>query len=158
MRPTVIKPQIWQRWREAHRLVLLAAFEDSTTGMRVKEFCQRLSRELGSDCQLIEHVWLFNTFRLRELQEIAAEEASASDLVIISTYRAGTLPDEVKGWIDLWLQQRASQPAILLTLLDTDYEGASKAVEAYLQKAARRGSMEFLVGSGEVPDVRWPSR
>ena len=131
--------------------------------MRVKEFRQRLSRELGSDCQLIEHVWLFNTFRLRELQEIAAEEASASDLVIISTYRAGTLPDEVKGWIDLWLQQRASQPAILLTLLDTDYEGASNAVEAYLQKAARQGSMEFLVGSGRRRtsagrrgELRWP--
>jgi hypothetical protein len=154
MGPTLIKPQVWQRWREAHRMVLLAAFEDSATGTRVKEFCQGLSRDLGSDCRVIEHVWLFNTLRLRELQEIAAEEASASDLVIISAHRAGSLPEEVKGWIDLWLRQRARHPAVLLALLDPNYEGASHAVEAYLQKVAGRGGMEFLVGSAEGPDGR----
>ena len=67
-------PQVWQRWKEAKRLALLAIFEDSVTGMRVKEFCQGLSRNLGEQCQIVEHVWLFNTLRLRELQEIAAEE------------------------------------------------------------------------------------
>ena len=89
MGPTVINPQVRQRWREAHRVALLAAFEDSATGNRVKEFCQDLSRDLGAECRVIEHVWLFNTFGLRELQEIAAEEASASDLVIISMHQAG---------------------------------------------------------------------
>lgn len=157
MSPTVFKPQVWQHWREAHQMALLAAFEDSTTCTRVKEFCQGLSRDLGSDCRIIEHVWLFNTLRLRELQEIAAEEASASDLVIISTHQAGSLPDEVKGWIDLWLQQRARHPAILVALLDPDYEGASSAVKTYLQKVASRAGMEFLVGSGDVAGVHWPS-
>jgi hypothetical protein len=157
MSPIVIKPQVWQHWREAHQMALLAAFEDSTTGTRVKEFCQGLSRDLGSDCRITEHVWLFNTLRLRELQEIAAEEASASDLVIISTHQSGSVPDEVKGWIDLWLQHRNWHPAILLALLDPSYEGASSAVESYLQKVASRGGMEFLVGSGAVPDVRWQS-
>ena len=157
MSPTVFKPQVWQHWREAHQMALLAAFEDSTTCTRVKEFCQGLSRDLGADCRIIEHVWLFNTLRLRELQEIAAEEASASDLVIISTHQAGSLPNEVKGWIDLWLQQRARHPAILVALLDPDYEGSSSAVETYLQKVASRAGMEFLVGSGEVAEVRWPS-
>ena len=157
MSPTVFKPQVWQHWREAHQMSLLAAFEDSTTCTRVKEFCLGLSRDLGSDCRIIEHVWLFNTLRLRELQEIAAEEASASDLVIISTHQAGSLPDEVKGWIDLWLQQRARHPAILVALLDPDYEGSSSAVETYLRKVASQGGMEFLVGSGEAAGVRWPS-
>jgi hypothetical protein len=99
---------MWQRWREAKRLALLATFEDSATGMRVKEFCQDLSRSLGQECQIIEHVWLFSTLRLRELQEIAAEEASTSDLVIISVHQAKSLPDEVKSWIDLWRTCRTS--------------------------------------------------
>ena len=156
MNPAVIKPQVWQHWREAHQMALLAAFEDSTTGTRVKEFCQILSRELGSECRITEHVWLFNTLRLRELQEIAAEEASASDLVIISTHQAGSLPDEVKSWIDLWLQHRNRRQVILLALLDSSYEGAPNAVESYLQKVASQGGMEFLVGSAPQ-DVHWQS-
>ena len=96
MNTTVTDTQVWQRWKEAKRLVLLATFEDSVTGQRVKEVCQGLSRSLGQQCQIIEHVWLFSTLRLRELQEIAAEEASVSNLVIISVHQAEGLPDEVK--------------------------------------------------------------
>src|ERR1035441_2207154 len=114
MTPTLIKPQVWQRWREAKQLALLATCEDSVTGARVKAFCKGLSRDLGTDCRIIEHVWLFNTLRLRELREIAAEEASASDLIIIAAHGAEPLPDEVEGWIDLWVRQIARHPAVLL--------------------------------------------
>jgi len=74
MDTTLTKPQVWQRWREAEHLGLLAAFEDSVTGTRVKEFCQGLSRDLGQHCRITEHVWLFNTLRLQELREIAARK------------------------------------------------------------------------------------
>ena len=158
MNTTVTVPQVWQRWREAKRLTLLATFEDSITGMRVKEFCQGLSRSLGQECQIVEHVWLFSTFRLRELQEIAAEEASASDLVIISIHQAEVLPDEVKSWIDLWLSHKGARHAVLLALLDPAYEEAPGPTQAYLQDAARRGGMEFLVESSEGPTPRWQGR
>jgi hypothetical protein len=131
---------------------LLAAFEDSTSGTRVKEFCKALSRGLGSHCRIVEHVWLFSTFRLRELQEIAAEEASASDLVIISAQQQSELPAEVKSWIDLWLRQEIRRPATLLALLDPDYEGAPTPVLNYLQQVARQGNMEFLVVAEDLPE------
>src|ERR1035437_2103165 len=150
MNTTVTDPQVWQRWKEAKRLVLLATFEDSVTGMRVKEFCQGLSRNLGQQCQIIEHIWLFSTFRLRELQEIAAEEASSSDLVIISVHQAESLPDEVKSWIDLWLGQKGARHAVLLALLDSAEEGGPSSTLAYLQDIARRGGMEFLIESADV--------
>ena len=158
MNTTVLGPQVWQRWKEAKRLALLATFEYSVTGSRVKEFCQGLSCSLGQECQIIEHVWLFSTFRLRELQEIASEEASASDLVIISVHQAETLPDEVKCWVDLWLGHKAARHGVLLALLDPVYEGGSHSTEAYLQDVARRGGMEFLVASSDVPATRWQSR
>ena len=158
MNMTVTDPRVWERWKEAKRLALLATFEDSVTGKRVKEFCEGLSRNLGQQCQIIEHVWLFSTFRLRELQEIAAEEASASDLVIISVHQAETLPDEVKSWIDLWLGQKGARNAVLVALLDPATEGASHAMEAYLQEVARRGGMEFLVSTSEAQAPRWQSR
>ena len=158
MNTTVTDPQVWQRWKETKRLVLLAAFEDSVTGMRVKEFCQGLSRNLGQQCQIIEHVWLFSTFRLRELQEIAAEEASAADLVIISVHQAEGLPDEVKSWIELWLSHKGARHAILLALLDPGYEEVPRPTQAYLQDVARRGDMEFLIESTDMPAPRWQSR
>ena len=145
MNSTVIRPQIWQRWREAHRLAFLATFEDSITSTRVKEFRQGLSRDLGASCRIIEHVWVFNTFRLRELREIAAEEAAASDLIIISARRTEVLPDEVRNWIELWVRPIAQHPAVLLALLDPAEDGASNPLREYLREIASRGGMEFLV-------------
>ena len=114
-------------------------------GTRVKAFCQGLFRDLGTDCRITEHVWLFNTLRLRELQEIAAEEAAASDLIIIAAHGAEPLPEEVEGWIDLWVWQMARHPAVLLALLGTVDEYAPIPLQAHLQEIARRGGMEFLV-------------
>ena len=151
MVPTLIKPQVWQRWREAQRIALLATFEDSITGKRVKQFCRGLSRDLGADCRIVEHVWLFSTFRLQELQEIAAEEASASDLVIISVHQSESLPDEVKSWIDLWVRPMVRHPAVLLALLDPKEEGTHNGVLAYLQAAASRGGMEFIAEAADEP-------
>ena len=145
MDTTITKPQLWQRWKEAKQMGLLAAFEDSATGTRVREFCQGLSRDVGPHCRIVEHVWLFSTFRLRELQEIAAEEASTSDLIIISAHQAEGLPEEVRSWFELWLRPEARHPAMLLALLDPDYEGGSTAVQTYLQEVAHRGGMEFLM-------------
>jgi hypothetical protein len=148
---TSAKPQVWQRWRAARRLSLLATFEDSSSGTRVKEFCQSLIQELGSQCRVFEHVWLFSTLRMRELRQIAAEEARASDLIIVSVQRSDELPGEVKDWIELWIRQNLKQPVVLLALLDPDYEGASTAVQSYLRDVAHRGHMEFLVLSRRVP-------
>ena len=139
----MIQPHVWERWKNLRRMALLAAFEDSTTGTRVKEFCQGLSRRLGPHCHLVEHVWLFSTLRLRELQEIAAEEACASDLIILSLHQDVGLPEEVRGWIELWLRPGARHPAVLLVLLDAEHDAEPTAVQGYLREVARRGGMEF---------------
>jgi hypothetical protein len=156
MNTTVAKFPVWQRWKEARQLVLLAAFEDSVTCTRVKEFCQGLTRDLGAECKIIQHVWLFNTFRMRELQEIAAEEAAVADLIVVAAHHAASLPDEVKGWIDLWLRQKGTHPAVLLALLDPVYEGTSSAIRSYLREVARRGQMEFLADSEELLGLASP--
>jgi hypothetical protein len=149
MNTTFANPLVWQRWKEAKQLALLATFEDSATCTRVKEYCQGLSRDLGQECKIMQHVWVFNTLRVRELQEIAAEEASVADLIIISVHQAESLPDEVKDWIDLWLRQKGTHRAVLLALLDPAYQGSSSSIRRYLQEVARRGGMEFLVEGEE---------
>jgi hypothetical protein len=150
MSTIITAPLAWQRWNESGHLVLLAAFEDSVTCTRVKDFCQGLSRDLGGRCKIIQHVWVFSTFRMKELQEIAAEEASVADLIIISAHQAESLPEEVKRWVDGWLEQKGARKPVLLALLDSIYDGVPSPIRAYLQGVAQRGGMEFLVESGET--------
>ena len=158
MNTTLPVAQVWERWKAAQRVALLATFEDRLPGqMRVKEFC----RDCGppprpQKCQIIEHVWLFSTFRLRELQEIAAEEASTSDLVILSVHQAEGLPDEVKSWLELWLSHRSARLGIMLVLLDPVYEEAAEfRPRTYVQAVARRGGSHLLADTGDGPLLRW---
>jgi hypothetical protein len=144
---TVAHPHLWQHWKELEQLAVLAMFEDSATCHRVKEFCEGLARELGGRCKITQHLWVASTLRWRELQEIAAEEAGASDLIVISVHQAGSIAAEVKKWFDLWVLQKRTRPAILLALLNGTSEGASGSTRAYLQEVARRGGMEFVVES-----------
>ena len=150
MNTSVSDLRTWQQWKQRDRLTLLAAFEDSETCTRAKRFCADLSRHLGARCQIIQHVWVFSTFRLRELREIAAEEASVSDLVILSAHDAASLPDEAKQWIDLWLQQKGRRPSALLALLDPLYSGQPSPIRMYLQGIAQRAGVDFLVSTDEA--------
>jgi hypothetical protein len=149
MQTTIANPALWQRLTEAKRLTVLAAFDDSIACTRAKYFCQALTRDLGGRCKLVEHVWVFSTFRMKELQEIAAEEAAAAEVVIISTHEADGLPDEVKDWIERWLQLKGASKALLLAILDREPEAAPTLVHAYLRGVALRGGMDFVVQFGE---------
>jgi hypothetical protein len=97
-------------------------------------------------------MWLLTELRTTQLRAIAAREAASADLVIISVHHAEALPDEVKSWIDLWLKQKSSRPAVLSALFDPLYLGTSSSIQAYLREVAKRGKMEFLARSEEKPE------
>jgi hypothetical protein len=150
MNMLMANPRFWERWKDAGQLALIATFEDSTTCTRVKDFCQELSRGLGDRCKIIQHVWPFSTFRMNELQDIAAEEAALSDLVVIAPRQAEGLQEEVKSWIEKWLSQKGDRRMVLVALLERTYEGAPNPIWAYLQQVAKRGELELLVDLGET--------
>ena len=149
MNTLIANPSLWERWKGAEQVGLLAIFEDSAASLRVKDFCQRLSRDLGEGCKIIQHIWAFSTFRMTELQEIAAEEAAMADLVIIAARPAESLPEEVEGWLEKWLQEKGNRKAVLLALLDRTYDGAASPIWAYLRGVADRGGLELLIELGE---------
>jgi hypothetical protein len=97
-------------------------------------------------------MWLLTELQTSQLRAIAAGEAAAADLVIISVHHAETLPSEVKRWIQAWLKQRGSRPAVLLALFDPLYLGTSGSIQVYLREVARRGNMEFLARAEEKPE------
>ncbi len=151
MDTTFSKLQVWPLWQKSKRFAVSAVHEDSATGSRAEEFCQTLSKCLSRNCQFTKEMWLLTELRTAPLRSIAAREAASADLVIVSVHHSETLPNEVKGWIDLWLKQKRRRPAVLLALFDPLYLGTSGSMQTYLREVAQRGKMEFLARSEDKP-------
>src|SRR6266853_1307235 len=90
--------------RKSKPVNAFAANEDSLTSARAEEFCQNLAKQLGNRAKLIKTMWLFSELRQPELRAVASREATAADLIIISVHHQESLPDEMRNWVDLWLE------------------------------------------------------
>ncbi len=101
---------------------------------------------------MTKEMWLLTELRTSQLRAIAAGEAAAADLVIVSVHHGEALPNEVKSWIDLWLKQKSNRPAVLLALFDPLYLGTSSSIQTYLRDVSKKGNMEFLARSEEKPE------
>jgi hypothetical protein len=140
---------VWPLWQKAKRFNVSAVHEDSATGARAEEFCQTLAKSLVRTPEISKELWMLTELRTTPLRAIAAQEAAAADLVIVSVHHAEALPKEVKSWIDLWLKRRGNRPGVLLALFDPPYLGTSSSIQTCLSEVARRGHMEFLARSEE---------
>ena len=154
MNRILTKIQANRNGKDSKPVRVLAAYEDSSTGGRAEEFCKDLSRNHVPKADLTKEMWLFNELRLPQLRTIAAREAANADLIIISVHHAASLPEEVKSWIDLWLARKPQRPPLLLALFDPVYQGDSSSMQTYLKDVARRGKMEFLVQTEDMPESR----
>jgi hypothetical protein len=152
MDTTLSRLRVWPLWQKAKRFAVSGVHEDSATGARAEEFCQMVSRSLGLSCEFTKEMWLLTELRAPDLRAIAAKEAAAAELVIVSVHHAETLPNEVKSWIELWLKQKARRSIVLLALFDPPYRGTSSSIQAYLRAVAERGNMEFLARSEETQE------
>jgi len=150
----ISKLRVWPIWKELKHFAVSAVCEDSSTGARVNEFCQSLSRYLEPNCKITKELWLLSELRTPQLRSIAAAETAQADLVVISIHHAENLPEGVKSWIDLWLGQRRNQAGVLLALFDPLHLGSSSSMQAHLGAVAKKGNMEFLVRSEEAPEDR----
>jgi len=112
MDATLTNLQVWPAWQKLNRIVVSAVHEDFATGVRADDFCQTLSKCLGRDCEIAKELWLLTELRTPKLRAVAAGEAAAADLVIISVHHSESLPSEVKSWIDLWLKQKGTRPKV----------------------------------------------
>ncbi len=138
--------------QDLKRVTVVAAYEDSPTDARVNDFCRDLGRHFGENCEVIRQRWLFNELRIPQLRAIAAREAALADIVVICAHHADSLPDEVRNWIETWAGQKAKRAIVLVALFDPPYRGDSGSMRAYLDGVARRGNLEFIVLSEEMPE------
>lgn len=96
-------------------------------------------------------MWLFSELRAPQLRSVAAAEAAASDLVIISMHHQPSLPEEIDDWIGRWINQKGKKTKALVALFDALHEGDSTSIQVCLKNLAQEGRLEFLVQNEESP-------
>lgn len=126
---------------------VLIAYEDFETGKLAKRTYDFLVEHLGNECQFDNQMWKFDVLRLPKLRDMAAADAAAADIVVISC-RGGDLPQHVRTWIDSWLDMDDG-PLAMVALFDAASELPTRSAREYLASIARRGHMEFFAQPNE---------
>jgi len=124
---------------------VLIAYDDFEAGKHAKKTYDFLVEHLGEECEFANQMWKFDVLGIPKLREIAARDANAADIIIISCHVVSELSAEFKAWAELWLQSKCNAIA-LVALLDCPFGLTSEAhdIRNYLADIARRGEMEFF--------------
>ena len=132
---------------------VVIAYEDFETGKHAKKTYDFLAENLGHDCQLQHQMWKFDVLSIPKLAEIAARDATAADIIVVSCHGQNDLPETVKKWIESWVPESGNALA-LVALFDCAQEDAHRisAVRSYLASIAKLAGLEFFAQPGD-----WPS-
>jgi hypothetical protein len=131
----------------------VVAYDNFDSGIRAKEILDRLARALGSQLPMNLSMWKFEMLELDKLQDMAASDAAAADIIIISTGGAGELSPGVQQWVERWLSRKQRESSAFVSLNEADPDGTaeSPAVSEYLQTVASRGNVIFFSQRGNLP-------
>src|SRR5437868_10502181 len=106
--------------REANpALNVVIAYEDLETGKRAMKTYESMVQQLSNQCLFANQMWKFDVLAVPKLKEIAAKDAAAAEIIIVSAHEGNELPKEVKAWIELWLSYKTGASA-LVALFDGD--------------------------------------
>jgi hypothetical protein len=129
-------------------LNVVIAYEDLETGKRAMKTYEYMVKQLGGECLFANQMWKFDVLAVPKLKEIAAKDAAAAEIIIISAHEGRELPPSVKAWIELWLSYKTEASA-LVGLFDGDTE--ANTVRSYLAEVAKRAKIEFFCQPGIWP-------
>ena len=129
-------------------LNVVIAYEDLETGKRAIKTYDYMVEHLGDQCLFTNQMWKFDVLAVPKLREIAAKDAAAADIIIISAHEGNELPHEVKSWIEKWLSYKTRASA-LVGLFGA--ESVDNPVRDYLSAVAKRAKIEFFCQPGLWP-------
>jgi len=122
---------------------VVVIYEDSALRERAMQFCELLSAETPG---LEMDWWSFQLLHHHSMAHSAVDRAAAADVVIFAMVSRGDLPEEIKLWIERWLNKRGQREGALVGLLHREegWHGTASFREIYLRHAARRSGMDYL--------------
>jgi hypothetical protein len=129
---------------------VVIAYEDLETGKRAIKTYEYMVEQLGNECLFSNQMWKFDVLSVPKLKDIAAKDAAAADLIIVSAHEGKPLPAQVKAWMETWLSYK-SQASALVGLFGN--ESVNNPVRNYLAEVARRAKIEFFCQPGLWPGM-----
>jgi hypothetical protein len=137
--------------RTAKSVVVI--YEDPSIRDRAVTFCERLAEEQHS-AELNTDWWSFPLLSHTEMAHSAVEKAARADVVVFAMDARGDLPEEIKLWIEKWLNKRGEREGAIAGLLHRDegWHGMASFREIYLRHIARRAGMDYV--SHAAPTLR----
>jgi hypothetical protein len=132
---------------------VVIAYEDFETGKIARRTYDYLAQHLGGECQFTNEMWKFDILDIPRLRELAARDAKAADIIIISCHGVSPLSETVKEWIETWLDDDVRAIALVALFDSPDASPETKRIRDYLAQVATRGHIEFFA----QPD-HWPGR
>jgi hypothetical protein len=125
---------------------VVVVYEDTAIREHAVQFCERLAGEQKSP-MLETSWWSFHVLSHSALAGGTAQKAADADVVVFAMDAGGDLPDEIKLWIEKWLNKRGEREGALVGLLNRDDDGRLNVApfrEIYLRHIARRAGMDYL--------------
>jgi hypothetical protein len=129
-------------------LNVVIAYEDLETGKRAMKTYEYMVEQLGGQCLFANQMWKFDVLAVPKLKEIAAKDAAAAEIIIVSAHEGKQLPKEVKSWVELWLSYK-TQATALVGLFGS--ESVDNPVRSYLADVAQRARIAFFCQPGIWP-------
>jgi len=129
-------------------LNVVIAYEDLETGKRAMKTYDYMVEHLGDQCLFANQMWKFDVLAVPKLREIAAKDAAAADIILVSAHEGNELSREVQIWIELFLTYRTRASA-LVGLFGS--ESVDCPVRDYLTRVAKRAKIEFFCQPGLWP-------
>jgi hypothetical protein len=129
-------------------LNVVIAYEDLETGKRAMKTYDYMVEHLGAQCLFANQMWKFDVLAVPKLREIAAKDAAAAEIIIVSAHEGNPLPAEVRSWIDLWLSYK-TQATALVGLFGG--ESVDSPVRDFLAGVAAKAKIEFFCQPGLWP-------
>ena len=125
---------------------VVVVYETPAIREHAVRFCERLAQEPESATTAEMNWWSFRLIGHSVAGGDAAQKAALADVVIFAMNAAGDLPDEIKLWIETWLNKRGEREGALVGLLAQEERSHEVAPfsEVYLRHIARRAGMDFL--------------
>jgi hypothetical protein len=130
---------------------VVVVYETPAIREHAVRFCERLAEEQKSAAMEMNW-WPFHLLGHPASAGDAVQKASNADILIFAMDASGDLPQEIKLWIERWLNKRGEREGALVGLLNCEeHHEVASFREIYLRHIARRAGMDYL--SHAVPTV-----
>jgi len=125
---------------------VVVLYDGLVTRARAMAACDYLVNQFWPEVELKFHWWRTDFLRDAALANLAADEAVASDFLIICSDGTGALSPALETWFETWLERRGEKNG---ALVDLSASPRSTQREAFLREVGRRGRFDYLTAVPE---------